>query len=115
METLSTVFLKPGDADRIVAGHPWIYTGSISRLSQPANDGDIVQIKDSRQRFLGVGLFNSKSKINVRVLSPERIEVNENFFEERIRAALAIRQKHLPNATSFRVVNSESDFLSGLI
>jgi 23S rRNA (cytosine1962-C5)-methyltransferase len=33
----------------------------------------------------------------------------------RIRAALALRQRHLPRATSFRVVNSESDFLSGLI
>ncbi len=28
---------------------------------------------------------------------------------------MAVRQKHLPNASSFRVVNSESDFLSGLI
>ena len=41
--------------------------------------------------------------------------MNEKFFEERIRAALAVRQKHLPDATSFRVVNAESDFLSGLI
>src|SRR5690606_23171774 len=36
-------------------------------------------------------------------------------FEQRIREALAVRQKHLPDATSFRVVNAESDFLSGLI
>jgi len=115
METLPTVLLKPGEADRIVAGHPWVYHGSILRLTQPVADGEVVQVKDHRQRFLGTGFFNSKSKINVRVLSPERIEVNEKFFEERIRAALAVRQKHLPNATSFRVVNAESDFLSGLI
>src|SRR5207249_3590093 len=30
-------------------------------------------------------------------------------------ATIAIRSKHLPDATSFRVVNSESDFLSGLV
>src|SRR5207237_1655207 len=65
--------------------------------------------------FLGVGFYNSKSKINVRVLAPERIEVDEKFFEERIRAALAVRKRHLPAASSFRVVNAESDFLSGLI
>jgi 23S rRNA (cytosine1962-C5)-methyltransferase len=65
--------------------------------------------------LLGVGFYNSRSKINVRVLAPERVEVNESFFEDRIRAALAVRQKHLPHATSFRVVNAESDFLSGLI
>src|SRR5438128_651117 len=28
---------------------------------------------------------------------------------------IAVRIKHLPNATSFRVVNAESDFLSGLV
>jgi 23S rRNA (cytosine1962-C5)-methyltransferase len=115
MQALATVLLKPGEADRILAGHPWIYLGSVLRLTQPAADGELVQVKDHRQRFLGVGFYNSRSKINVRVLSPERIEVNQSFFQERIAAALAIRRKHLPTATSFRVVNAESDFLSGLI
>lgn len=115
MESLPTILLKPGEADRIVAGHPWVYHGTGLRLTQPATDGQIVQVKDHRQRFLGIGFYNSKSKINVRVLSPERVEVDEKFFDERIRAALAVRQRYLPNATSFRVVNAESDFLSGLI
>ncbi|HEV2330294.1 MAG TPA: class I SAM-dependent rRNA methyltransferase [Verrucomicrobiae bacterium] len=112
---LPTIILKPGEADRIIAGHPWIYAGEIQRITKPAADGDIVQVKDHRQRFLGVGLFNSRSKIHVRVLAPERIELNESFFEERMRAALEIRRRHVPGATSFRVVNAESDFLSGLI
>lgn len=115
MENLSTVYLKPGEADRIVAGHPWIYSGAISRITQQTDDGELVQVKDSRHRFLGTGFYNSKSKIQVRMISPERITVDEKFFETRIREALAIRRKHLPQATSFRVVNAESDFLSGLI
>ncbi len=115
MDSLPTVLLRPGEADRIIAGHPWIYHGEILRVNQPPADGGLVQVKDHRQRLIGTGLFNSKSKIVVRVLSPERVEVDEKFFEERIRAALAVRQKHLPGATSFRVVNAESDFLSGLI
>lgn len=115
METLPTVMLKPGEADRILAGHPWIYNGEILRLSQPPADGEIVQVKDHRQRFLGTGFFNSRSKINVRLLSADRIPVDGDFFESRIRAALAVRQRHLPQATSFRVVNAESDGLSGLI
>ena len=98
-----------------MAGHPWIYSGSVLRLTTPADDGAIVQVKDHRQRLLGVGFYNSKSKINVRLLAPERVDINQSFFEERIRAALAVRKKHLPRATSFRVVNAESDFLSGLI
>jgi len=115
METLPTVLLKPGESDRIVAGHPWVYANEIHRITQPPADGELVQVKDSRQRLLGTGFFNSKSKIAVRVLSPDRVEPNEAFFEERIRAALAIRKRHLPAATSFRVINAESDFLSGLI
>ena len=115
IDTLPTVLLRPGEADRIVAGHPWVYGNEVLRLSSPAVDGDLVQVKDHRQRLLGTGFYNSKSKINVRLLAPDRIIPNEAFFEERIRAALAVRQRHLPNATSFRVVNAESDFLSGLI
>jgi 23S rRNA (cytosine1962-C5)-methyltransferase len=113
--SLPTIILRPGTADRVIAGHPWIYAGSVLRLTSPAADGALVQIKDHRQRFLGVGFYNSKSKIQVRVIAPERVEVNTAFFVERIRAALAERQRHLPRAASFRVVNAESDFLSGLI
>jgi len=113
MDTLTTVLLKPGEADRIVAGHPWIYHGSVLRLTGPVADGDVVQVKDHRQRLLGVGFYNSRSKINVRLLATERVEINRAFFEERIASALALRRKYLPEASSFRVVNAEADFLSG--
>ena len=115
MESLPTVLLKPGEADRVLAGHPWIYHGSILRVTSPAEDGSVVQVKDHRQRFLGIGFYNSHSKINVRLIANERVEVDRSFFETRIRTALALRRKHMPAATSFRVVNSESDFLSGLV
>ncbi len=115
VDSLPTITVKPGEADRILAGHPWIYQGSILRLSRPTPDGDVVQVKDHRQRFLGVGLFNSRSKIHVRVLSEARVDIDRAFFHQRISAALAVRRRYLPGATSFRVVNSESDLLSGLI
>src|SRR5215475_13707904 len=106
MDSLPTVLLKPGEAGRIIAGHPWVYNSAILRMTAQAGDGELAQVKDHRQRFLGIGFFNSK--IHVRLIAPERIEINESFFEERIRAALAVRKRHLPNATSFRVINAES-------
>ena len=115
MQTLPTVLLRPGEADRVLAGHPWVYQSAIRRLTAPIADGEVVQVKDHRQRFIGTGFYNSKSKINVRILSPERLEVNRAFFESRVQASLEVRRRHLPEATSFRVVSSESDFLSGLI
>jgi len=115
MDTLPTVLIKPGDADRLIAGHPWVYAGSVLRLTQPAQDGQLVQVKDHRQRFLGIGFYNSKSKINVRIIAPERVDVDQAFFESRIRAAREVRKRHLPGASSMRLVNAESDLLSGLI
>lgn len=110
-----TVFLKPGEADRVVAGHPWIYSTAVQRLTRTPEDGGLVQVKDSRLRFLGLGLYNSKSRIQVRMLTADRTTIDRTFFRQRIEAALAVRRRHLPGATSFRVVNSESDQLSGLI
>lgn len=113
--SLSTVLLKPGEADRLVSGHPWVYATSIMRLTAPVADGEVVQVKDHRQRLLGVGFYNSRSKISVRLLDRERVDIDAAFLKQRLTAALAHRRKYMPNATSFRVVNAESDLLSGLI
>ncbi len=115
MDSLPTVIIKPGEADRVLAGHPWIYEASVLRVTRDIQDGEVVQVKDHRQRFLGTGFFNSRSKIRVRVISEERAAFDELFFLTRIRAALEVRRRHMPDASSFRVVNAESDQLSGLI
>jgi 23S rRNA (cytosine1962-C5)-methyltransferase len=115
MHSLPTVYLKPGEADRVVAGHPWIYDGSILRITEPPGTGDVVQVKDHRQRLLGVGFFNGASRIRVRLLSAEREEIDRNFFVNRIRSAIELRRRYMPEATSYRVVNSEGDLLPGFI
>ena len=97
MEALPTVLLRPGEADRPLAGHPWIYHGSLLRTAADIADGALVQVKDHRQRLIGVGFWNSKSKIRVRLLSRERIQIGPEFFRQRIREAHALRQKHLPH------------------
>ena len=74
VDSLPTALLRPGEADRVLAGHPWIYAGSVLRFTAPVVDGAIVQIKDHRQRFLGIGCFNSRSKIQIRWLAAERSE-----------------------------------------
>jgi 23S rRNA (cytosine1962-C5)-methyltransferase len=109
------VILRPGETERIIAGHPWIYAASIEKADATIADGAIVEVRDRRQRSWGLGFYNSHSKIRVRLLARERVAIDESFFESRIRAAMAIRARYLPGAASFRVVNAESDFLSGLI
>lgn len=114
-DSLPTAYLRPGEADRVLAGHPWIYEGCLLRFTKEPADGEVVQVKDHRRRFLGVGFYNSKSKIRIRVLAHQRVELNGVFFGQRLRDALAHRQRFLPGATSFRLVNAEGDLLSGLI
>jgi hypothetical protein len=120
MDSLPTVILKPGEPtalSRVIRG---FMPAKFFASPRPAK---ATALRRWRTRpgqrpspaIARRGLLQFKIKIHVRILAPERVEVNEKFFEERIRAALAVRQKHLPNATSFRVVNAESDFLSGLI
>lgn len=115
MSKLPEVVLRRGEHQRIIAGHPWIYQGSIEKITAPAGDGDVVQVKDPRGKVLGIGFYNSKSRIAVRVLAAEPVEINQAFFEQRILAAVNLRRRRMPDATSYRVVNAESDFLSGLI
>lgn len=113
--TWPTVHLRHGEAQRIHAGHPWVYSRNIQKVTQEPEDGDVVQVRDHRRRFLGLGFFNSKSKIRVRLISRSKIEVDQAFFESRLQTALDWRQKHLGERDCFRLVNAESDGLSGLI
>jgi 23S rRNA (cytosine1962-C5)-methyltransferase len=113
--TLPTLTLRPGEADRIIAGHPWIYAGSISKTPTGLEDGSMVAVKDHRGRLVGSGFYNARSKIRIRMLSPDIVAADQAFFESRLTDALALRRRYLPEATSFRVVNAESDQLSGLI
>jgi len=115
MDTFPTIILKPGEADRILGGHPWVYDSSVIRAVTPPTDGELVQVKDHRQRMLGVGFYNSASRIRVRILAVDKFTADQSFFENRIKAALDVRRRSLPNARSFRVINAESDLLSGLI
>lgn len=109
------VVLKKGEEARVLAGHPWIYEGTIASVPPGVTDGDAVFVHDHRGRFLGTGIYNSRSKLVVRVLSREREVLDAAFFERRILAAHALRQRRMPEASTFRVVNSEGDFLSGLV
>lgn len=118
LQTMSqpvNIILKRGEADRIRTGHPWVYESSVDRLTRKAKDGEVVQVKDNKNRYLGIGLYNSKSRISVRLLSKTRRPIDRDFFRERIGAALNVRKRHMPTASSYRVVNAESDFLSGVI
>lgn len=114
-DPLPVVYLRPSDVERVLLGHPWVYDGAVDHVTQAPQDGDVVQVKDLRRRFLGMGLYNSRSKIRVRLLTTERVALDDRFFAARLAAAFEHRRRFLPAATSCRLVNAEGDRLSGLI
>lgn len=98
--------------------HPWVFSGAIKGLSEGLDSGMPVALYDEQGKFLAQGYFNSYSQIAVRLWSWDENEiVGPEFFEKRISVAQALRKKWVENkkTDSYRLINSENDFLPGLI
>jgi 23S rRNA (cytosine1962-C5)-methyltransferase len=116
---MSKVILKPKRAQPFFGRHPWVFAGAIDRIDGNPADGDEVELVSTASNFVARGLYNSQSKINVRLYSwDEGKALDCNFFRERISAAIHLRHDILklnaPDA-GYRVCFSESDYLSGMI
>ena len=107
---MPSIILKPNKEHRLIAGHAWVYAGEIVKLTGDAVDGDAVDIRDHKERFLGRGLLNRKSQITVRRFTTQKEEFDQMFFKRRIVAANAYR-----SGDTYRMICSEGDQLPGLI
>ncbi|HLG43788.1 MAG TPA: hypothetical protein VI337_02110, partial [Nitrospirales bacterium] len=87
MEPIHSIRLKPGEEDRLLAGHPWIYRNELEGWPPSAAPGDLVDVLDARGRFLGRGYLNPRSLIAVRLLARERVPIDQAFFTNRLRQA----------------------------
>ena len=110
-----TIQLNRGANHRVLSGHCWVYESELDKDAPTPPDGSIVKLLDDRGRFLGIGLYNGKSQIRVRLLSRHNDDINTGFFHYRLRAAWEYRQRHAPSTDCCRVVASEADSLPGLI
>ncbi len=113
------VVLKPKRAQPFFGRHPWVFAGAIERVEGTPADGDEVDLVSTAGNFVARGLYNSRSKINVRLYSwDEGVPLDRAFFHARLAAALKLRRDVLkldgPDA-GYRVCFSEADFLSGMV
>jgi len=100
---------------RILHGHDWVYGTEILKVFGNPEDGDVVSIKDGRDRMLGSAVYNSKSQIAARRFSRRRQDLDEDFFRRRIERAQAYRDSLGIDPLVRRVLWSESDGLPGVI
>jgi 23S rRNA (cytosine1962-C5)-methyltransferase len=113
---MATVFLKKGREEAPSRGHPWVFSGAIERVEGEVDAGGIVDLFSHEGEFIGRGYYNPCSQIAVRLLARKPVEIDEAFFRERIRKALAVRKPILsPETTACRLIHAEGDLLPGLI
>ena len=100
---------------RIFQGHDWVYGTEVRKVFGNPQPGDVVALKDFKDRFLGSAMFNPHSQIVARRFSRRKQELDGDFFSRRISQAVELRRQWLPEETLTRLVWSESDGLPGLI
>src|SRR5574344_1670499 len=112
------IYLKRGKEDSLKRFHPWVFSGAIQRKDDGIEEGDIVNVITSDDKFIAVGHYQEGS-ITVRVLSFKNIEINDDFWSSRLSSALELRRSigiadNAENNT-YRLVHGEGDNLPGLI
>jgi 23S rRNA (cytosine1962-C5)-methyltransferase len=100
---------------RILHGHDWVYQTEILKTFGDPAPGEVISIKDGRDRLLGSAIYNPRSQIVARRFSRQRQDLDLDFFSRRIEQAAAFRRNWLGNRNPGRVVWSESDGLPGVI
>jgi 23S rRNA (cytosine1962-C5)-methyltransferase len=105
-------------ADRLRAGHLWVYASDIEELGVGDNTPSLLPVADNRGILLGTALYSPFSQIALRLVSREAIDKESwlKLLETRLRAAIARRQSMLDEeTTACRLCFSEADELPGLI
>ena len=100
---------------RILHGHHWVFSSEVLKVFGDPADGDVISIKDGRDKMLGSAIWNSKSQIVARRFSRRRQELNLDFFKRRITQAAEYRARRQVNPELHRVLWSESDGVPGVI
>ena len=114
MASIHSVQLKPDRVKNVQSGHPWVFSGA---LAQKPNipDGSLVRIMANKQ-FVGIGYYNSRTDIAVRILSLRDEPIDARFFAERFRTLRRRKEEWLPARTNaYRAVFGEADGIPGLV
>ena len=116
MADVASIKLKPNAKPRALAGHPWVFANEVEALPASSHDGEVVEGRDRTGRFIGSGIYNSKSQIVWRRLSRDRVELDEAFLRAAIDRAVK-RREETPDkgGKNRRLVWSESDDLPGVV
>lgn len=115
--SIKTIQLKKSKEQSLLRKHPWVFSGAIYSDVSQIEDGEVVEVEDYKGRFLAVGHFQNAT-ISVRILSFEKVEPSQSFYDNTIGKAVRLRLNLgllNENNTIFRVCHGEGDNLPGLV
>ena len=85
--------LQPKRARPFYGRHPWVYAGAIAAVEGEPADGGVVDLVAHGGQFVARGLYNSQSKIRVRLYTWDaETQLDHHFFREQLAAALRLRR-----------------------
>ena len=118
MSKFSKVVLKKGKEESILRFHPWIFSGAIDRIEGAVEEGDVVIVHTSDDRFIALG-HSAIGSIAVRIFSFHDVDPDLSFWCEKFYSAYTLRQKigltTRKETNVFRLVHGEGDGMPGLI
>lgn len=109
--------LQPNRDRRASQGHPWVYSNEIAMTAEAKAlpPGTLVEVQASDGRPIGVGFFNPRSLIAVRVLDRTRgAVIDGSFLAARLQRARALRES-LYGEPYYRLIHAEADGMPGLV
>ncbi|MGJ8677625.1 MAG: class I SAM-dependent rRNA methyltransferase [Akkermansiaceae bacterium] len=107
------IIVKP--RARIFHGHDWVYATEIRKTFGDPQPGDVITLKDYRDRPLGTAIFNPNSQIVARRISRRGQKLDREFFDRRIGQAINMRENSGIDIRLCRLIWSESDGMPGVV
>jgi 23S rRNA (cytosine1962-C5)-methyltransferase len=108
--------LKPREGRRVRAGAPWVFSNEMTmdERAKALLPGTLVGLAAEDGTVLGTGYFNPRCLIGVRMLAKPDAPIDADFFTERLRHALSLRERFY-DTPFYRLVHAEGDGLPGLV
>lgn len=100
---------------RIFHGHDWVYASEVQKAFGNPVAGEVVSLKDFKDRPLGTAIYNPSSQIVARRISRRKQELDAEFFRRRLERALALRESMGFAEEVYRLSWSEADGLPGVV
>lgn len=98
-------------------GHPWVYADEVINVTGEYKNGDIVDIRSRKGKYLGTGFINDNSKIRIRIISKNANDkFDSDFWARRVKYALDYRKTVMPGEdfSCCRLIFGEADGFPGL-